>query len=249
MKQFIRISVLSLSLSLIGATSVVAHSDRNEKRPQTYAEAFIPMTRQDFEQNRYRQSLFRHPPGNVRAEDIATLFAGKVLVIDRGRNFSKVPGIVDHALKVVFIGNIGKNQRYIWCSYDFEANYFTRKNKSKWSPVKIQHDGFLWPRFDPSFGNDRHHGLSPLYEAESGRIVFYRHRNKTWHPWNPGHIQERLPAAVYTICPDFPSPEELGVKVNSKQTAVTYDKLLEQDRGQRVLRPDLVTLNPLEIAD
>ena len=49
MKQFIRISVLSLSLSLIGATSVVAHSDRNEKRPQTYAEAFIPMTRQDFE--------------------------------------------------------------------------------------------------------------------------------------------------------------------------------------------------------
>ena len=244
MIQLIRTSVLSLSLSLIGATAVVAHSDRNEKRPQTYAEAFIPMTRQDFDQNRYRQSLFRHSPGNVRAEDIAALFAGKVLVIDRGRNFSKVPGIVDHALKVVFIG---RDQRYIWCSYDSESNYWTRKDK--WSPVKVLHDGLLWPRFDPAFENDRLHGLSPLYEAESGRIVFYRYRNKTFHPWNPGHIQERLPAAVYTLCPDFPSPEELGVKVNSKQTAVTYDKLLEQDPGRRVLRPDLVTLNPVEIAE
>ena len=28
------------------------------------------------------------------------------------------------------------------------------------------------------------------------------------------------------------------MKVNSKQTAVTYDKLLEQDPGKRVLRPD-----------
>ena len=248
MKQLIRISVLGLSLSLIGATAVVAHSDRNEKRPQTYAEAFIPMTRQDFEQkSRYRQSLFRHSPGNVRAEDIAELFAGKVLVIDFGRNFSRVPGIADHALKVIFIG---KDQRYIWCSYDPEGNYFTRENKNKWSPVRVQHDGLLWPRLDPSFGNDRHHGLSPLYEAESGRIVFYlRRKEQWWHTWNVGHIQERLPAAVYTLCPDFPSPKELGVKVNSKQIAVTYDKLLEQDRGQRVLRPDLITLNPVETVE
>ena len=36
--------------------------------------------------------------------------------------------------------------------------------------------------------------------------------------------------------------------VNQLQTAVTYDALLAQDRGRRILRPDLVTPNPSEPA-
>ena len=71
-------------------------------------------------------------------------------------------------------------------------------------------------------------------------------RNKTWVTWNVGHLQERLPRAVWTLCPDFPSAEELGVGVNEKQTAITYDRLIAQDPGKRILRPDLITLDPTE---
>ncbi len=78
--------------------------------------------------------------------------------------------------------------------------------------------------------------------------MFFRHRQPGWHTWDVGHLQERLPAAVWTLCPEFPSAEELGVGINKNQTAVTYDKLLEQDPGRRVLRPDLITLDPTEPA-
>ena len=54
---------------------------------------------------------------------------------------------------------------------------------------------------------------------------------------------------IYTLCPDFPSPEELGVGVNEAQTAITYNKLLQQDPGRRILRPDLITLNPTEVIE
>ena len=245
MKQFTKKTALVLLLLLIKATGAVAHSDQREERPQTYAEAFIPWTKKELS----RETLFRHPPGNVRIKDMQSLFGGKVLVIDRGGKFSSVPDVVDHALKIAFIGN---DARYIWCSYKSSYdNYYTRKNK--WNPVKYKHDGKFYPllstRLPDKDFDPKRPGLSPLYDSETGRIVFYRHRNGKWHTWDPGHIQERLPAAVYSLCPDFPSPEKLGVKVNKKQTAVTYDKLLEQDRGQRVLRPDLVTLNPVEIAE
>ena len=107
---------------------------------------------------------------------------------------------------------------------------------------------FLNPATERKGGNGGGLGNSPLYDGDTGQIVWYTYvgEKKRWITWDPGHLQERLPAAVYTLCPDFPSPEELGVKVNTKQTAVTYDKLLEQDPGRRVLRPDLITLNPVE---
>ena len=236
--------ILAVSLFFTGVTFALAHSDRREKRPQIYAEAFISMTKQEYN----RQKLFRHPPGNVRVNDMHSLFAGKILVVDKGRKYSTVPGVVDHALKIIFIGN---DQRYVWCSYGSTSDYYHRNNR--WNPVKYKHDGKFYPllstRIPEKDFDPKRPGLSPLYEPETGRIVFYGHRNGKWHTWDPGHIQERLPRAVYTLCPDFPSPEELGVEVNSKQTAVTYDKLLEQDSGRRVLRPDLVTLNPVEIAE
>ena len=56
-----------------------------------------------------------------------------------------------------------------------------------------------------------------------------------------GHIQKRLPASVYKLCPGFPSASSLGVGINKRQTSTSYRRLVAQDAGQRIKRPDLVT--------
>ena len=239
--QIITRATLAAALFITAAPLATAHSDRNEKRPQSYAEAVIPWTREEFK----RESMFRHPPGNVRAEDMRELFNNRVIVVDRGGKFSTV-GATEHALKVIFIG---RNGRYLFCGYDKNFNYFFEDDA--WAPIKVKHAGTLQHMLDPATQipfNPKRPGLSPLYDGTTGQIVWYRLR-KTWHTWNVGHLQERLPRAVWTLCPDFPSAEELGVGVNEAQTAVTYDKLIAQDPGRRILRPDLITPDPTEVLE
>ena len=243
MKQILRPFALAAAFVTAAASSAMAHPDRGEKRPQSYAEAVIPMTNKEWK----REPKFRHPPGNLRAEDMYELFAGNVLVVDRsrGENFS-AGGEPEHALKVIFLG---KDGRYVWCAYDKNFDYFSKVNS--WAPSKVKHRGTFQHLLDPAIHTNNRPGLGPLYDGETGQIVFYGRagRNKTWVTWDVGHLQERLPRAVWTLCPDFPSAEELGVGINEKQTAITYDKLLEQDPGQRILRPDLITFDPTELIE
>ena len=237
--QIILRTAVATALVAPTTTTVLAHPDRNEKRPQTYAEAAISMTEREYR----TQSVFRHPPGNIRAEDMRDLFNNRVLVIDFGRKYSTV-GAPNHSLKVIFIGG---NGRYLFCAYDENFEYFFEDDH--WAPVKVKHAGTLQHMLHPAVQKDfdpKRPGISPLYDGATGEIVFYRKR-KTWHTWDPGHLQERLPRAVWTLCPDFPSAEELGVEVNEAQTAVTYDRLIAQDPGRRVLRPDLITPDPTEV--
>ena len=235
-RMIARLTIAALLLAV--PASATAHSDRGQKLPKTYAEAVIPMMPEE------EQELpkYRHPPGNVRAEDMRELFNNNVLLVDRGRKYSRI-GAPNHALKVIFFGRDG---RYAWCSYNNDNTYSTRDDH--WAPVKVKHAGTLSHRLDPAINNDNIQGLSPLYDGATGQIVWYRKR-KTWHTWDPGHLQERLPRAVWTLCPDFPSAEELGVGVNEAQTAITYDRLIEQDPGRRVLRPDLITIDPTEVIE
>ena len=238
--QIITCAALAAGLFITGTPFATAHPDWNEKLPRSYAEAVISMT----EQESKRQSLYRHPPGNVRAEDMAGLFGNTVLVVDFGRKYSTV-GAPNHALKVIFIS---RNGRYHRCDYEGKDGKLTYiYDNDAWAPIKYKHDGKLYHRLDPAIDNDRRQGLSPLYDGATGRIVWYRLR-KIWHTWDVGHLQERLPRAVWTLCPDFPSAAELGVGVNEAQTAVTYDRLIAQDPGRRILRPDLITPDPTEVA-
>ena len=94
-------------------------------------------------------------------------------------------------------------------------------------------------------GNKGGH-LLPVYNARTGGLDWYRVESNYWFGHGHGHLQKRLPRAVWTACPKFPSAKSLGVGVNEKQTAITYFDLVKQDRGQRILRPDLVTKNPIE---
>ena len=239
------IPMLAAAILLITPHSVPAHPDKGEKLPQSYAEAWIAMTPEDLKLKIKGKGAYRHPPGNVRAEDMRELFNNRVMLADAAREFSRI-GAPDHALKVIFFGRDG---RYAWCSYGEGVKYFFADHV--WAPVKVKHDGQLFHRLDGHIHNDNHDGHSPLYDGATGQLVMYARGGprKTWVDWNVGHLQERLPRAVWTLCPDFPSAEELGVGVNEAQTAITYDRLIEQDPGRRVLRPDLITPDPTEVIE
>ena len=92
----------------------------------------------------------------------------------------------------------------------------------------------------PTFGAFYHDAVAGL------TVLFMRDITGAWYPRETGHLQERLPTAVYTLCPDFPAADTFGLEINEAQTAHTYPELVAQDPGQRVLRPDLITYDPIE---
>ena len=216
---------LAIALALAGAPG-----QAQGKLPRSVAEQ-----RAKAETNGHWPS-FRLPPGNVRAEDYRALFGNTVEV----SGVFGATGIAHYALQVAFIGRDG---RYLWCIPRREGRYFL--GDQTWWSVKIKQRSRLWPIFVDGIREDPGWGV-PLYDAATGDAVWYGLWRGRWRAWDIGHHQERLPAIIWTLCPDFPSASELGVGVNQLQTAVTYDALLAQDRGRRILRPDLVTPNPSE---
>ena len=185
-----------------------------------------------------RWPSYRMPPGNVRAEDYRALFGDTVMVI----GVTGAKGIARNALKVVFIGRDG---RFLWCTPRSGGLYFY--GDAIWWPVKTKRRSRLWPVFANGIREDSGWG-SPVYDAATGEAIWYSPWRGRWRAWNIGHHQERLPAATWTLCPDFPSAGELGIGVNRLQTGVTYDAVLRQHPGRRILRPGLVTPDPSERA-
>ena len=187
------------------------------------------------------------PPVNVGARDAVKLIANNVFVAHFA---APEPGRKGGVKLRVFYAS--EDWNVIGCAIRSNGKYSTLSG-FKW-PAKF-HDkrlGLLIPgaadsltRNDPSpeFGAYYHN-------AETGRIVLLdRGKNRRWYPRNTGHLQERLPASVYTLCPDFPPASELGLEVNHAQTALTYPELVAQDSGRRVRRPDLITDNPIEVVE
>ena len=188
-----------------------------------------------------RESYSR-PPGNVRGEDYRALFGNTVMI--RGGNMKAHVKDPLANMKVIFMGADG---RYVWCSEDIDGKRYT--NRVQWAAYRMKYRTGWIPVLKPSTKPEhirKRGGNSPLYDGATGQIIWYTLYHGRWWDWNTGHLQARVPAAVYTLCPDFPSPEELGVGLNAKQTATNYPALLAQDPGRRILRPDLVTPNPVE---
>ena len=197
-----------------------------------------------------RRDNFNPPRGNVRAKDLHALFADKVFVgywsassFHQGKRALK--------LNVEVHGSDGIAHR---CSKGWKSHY----NAYDWlSQTASGPDGQVVPllrkRFIvllnkpvPRVDEGKTNGHVPLYDPASGEVALYHLSSGAMSPGDltlvyPGHLQERLPRAVYDICPNFPPPERLGLEVNEAQTAKFYDDLLAQDPGRRVLRPDLVT--------
>ena len=84
------------------------------------------------------------------------------------------------------------------------------------------------------------------YNGETGDLTTFLGGKGRWWEGDVGHLQARLPAVTWEICPNFPSAKSLGTKVNKKQTSRFYFELLRQDAGKRILRPQYVNENAHE---
>ena len=226
----------ALMMALMMAFAALAPPAFAQNGPASVAEAKAQLA------TAKRRPSWRHPPGNVRAEDYHALFGNTVMVVNLfgtwGQQRQKT-GAFAGSLMLVFIGRDG---RYVWCSLRTDGQYET--SDVRWSARKHTQRGYVYPALANGPGAVL---LSPFYDAASGEMIWYGPWRGRWWDWNIGHLQARLPASTWDICPDFPSAKELGVGINPKQTALTYDGILAQDPGRRILRPDLVTPNPLEI--
>ncbi|WP_420010408.1 hypothetical protein [Tateyamaria sp.] len=199
--------------------------------PSTLEEAYRENSRPETDGADFREVGYRLPPGNVRAEDMMALVGGKVMI---ARIFSNRDPEYDE-LKIIHFGRDGV---YTWCSDLEDTGRGTARHE--WAAMLWKTRGRTLPLLDPAVGVGGI-GLSPLYDADTGEALWFGRYNRRWWSWNPGHLQERLPAATWTLCPDFPSAESLGIGVNRAQTAHTYRALVAQDPGRRIKRPDLVT--------
>ena len=247
MTQRLKIPIL-VTLAALAAASCGAQNAGTGDADGEDISSLSPMHREAEAKERYRT-----PPQNVAAEDMEALFAGRVFVGWVPSSSGRYSARKTRRLSVVYHGPRGADGtgRYAFCNNTRVGQFFldliwwpsiVRKGDRE-GPVLIwsQSEKSLYPKFI-------YRGLLVAnYDPASGEIVWYRSPGKgpnkgEWFWANyAGHLQERLPAAVYDLCPEFPSPEELGVEVNPAQTADRYDALLAQDPGRRVLRPDLVT--------
>lgn len=188
---------------------------------------------------------YREQPGNVRAEDLRELFGNSVLVSEK----TLFAPAEKRRLQIVHTGRDG---RVASCQYE-RVRHGMAVYRWSWRVGKVRTpDGRLSPvvQWDSrSYGRRRGGPLSVLHDGATGETFMHFSvgpRYWYWLQWFGGHLQERLPAVTWTLCPNFPSAEKLGVGVNHAQTSVFYDELVAQDPGRRIRRPDLITADPAE---
>ncbi len=78
------------------------------------------------------------------------------------------------------------------------------------------------------------------YDGKTGGLTAFIFKQNRWWEASVGHLQARIPAVTWDICPGFPSAKSLGTTVNKKQTSRFYFELLRQDPGKRRLHPEFV---------
>jgi len=220
--------------------------------PSTVEEAYDGALSPDLPKrirNVHEREVYQEPPGNVRAEDMLALLGGTVFV---ERIFdNRPPKNRDWRYDGINIFAIDGDGRVYMCVHegilDFNQRAFTRK--SSFTPEVRIVEGNPYPLLVAPGVTQENKGYgggftSPLYDPATGVLFAYtfgRNFETSWFAKRSGHIQKRLPASVYTLCPDFPSAESLGFEVNEAQTATRYRAMSTQDPGRRILRPDLVT--------
>ena len=188
------------------------------------------------------------PPGNVAADHYPDLFGGVVFVGFAG-GVDDFPGHPDDTIEVFHTGRDG---RFAVCFFGPPGRHHA-KGDWRWKMDRggLPADTGRTPLLvnGPDIGGNNGAILMPVYDSQTGGMDWYTPVLEYWFGHAHGHLQKRLPRAVWKACPDFPGASALGVGVNEKQTAITYFDLVKQDRGQRIMRPDLVTGNPTECRD
>lgn len=105
--------------------------------------------------------------------------------------------------------------------YGASENWSTEPHRKRLARLR-----YLAPGDDP-VSNQKTTAME--YEPSTGRfnnLFFYKGR---YFIGTDGHLQASIPAVVYDLCPDFPTPEALGLPLNAEQTSSKYSVLLGQD--------------------
>ena len=239
MTIFVRFSAIILSMV---ASPTLAHEEFTPL-PIDVESAIVPMSNKEV--NDYPP--YRHPPVNILSKDQPVLFRNAVFVNDRSR-YDFLKNYPAHTLEIVVFR---ANGFFVSCTPDRKTNYRGKYaiGNRRYFFAEIRHTTHWYPAM--TFKRqvyDIRDGLFPLYDGESGRLLQWRKKPRRseshlYYPSKAGHLQYDIPRAVYDLCPDFPSADELGLEINEAQTANTYYDLIAQHPGNRILRPDLVTPN------
>ena len=173
--------------------------------------------------------------GNVTAKDLATLLSGQVVVRHTAGSDRHDASVM--TLQVSFFGADG----VINSCKAFDGYVDGKAAEIGWKPIIVNDktNREKYPLIEFTAIDGVAYALYQ-YDAGTGDLDVYASGGR-WKLHSTGHIQSDIPAAVYNMCPDFPSAESLGTRVNTKQTSTNYRAMVAQDPGKRVLRPDLVT--------
>ncbi|MDE0694950.1 MAG: hypothetical protein OXH76_03845 [Boseongicola sp.] len=227
----------TLATAMLAAAMLAGGGNAAESpAPTTVAEAKSVVVGKD------RLPTHADPPGNVPADALRELLAGSVMVSRHLELESQLPR---GSLQIVFTDRDGRVEM---CT-QLLPFLPTAALRWAWTTGMARSESGVVQPVIRLVGKTRlvegeGVALSVLHDGETGEAVWHEFRRGTFEDWKSrflGHMQERLPAATWALCPDFPSAEELGVDVNHAQTAVEYDALVAQDPGRRIRRADLVT--------
>lgn len=178
---------------------------------------------------------------NITAEDMSELL-GDVALLVHEEAFNKDGDPEQYQLVVSWYGRSGNFYRCFLGktpqSWDI--------SKTIWRPeiIDSKRRKERYPLIKK--GRSEKGGYRTVRYEETGDYREYKFYKGKWWLQTSGHLQKSLPAAVYEMCPDFPSAKSLGAKVNKRQTSTNYFELIKQDPGDRVKRPDLITAFPVE---
>lgn len=158
------------------------------------------------------------------------LVNGKVFVA-RFHAFDNRSGTVSDAVRVVHLGSDNSSHACAF-GYDDDLNVtrYRFSDHQTWSTEphrkRLARLRYLAPGDDP---NSNRKTTAMHYEPTSGRFNALGYHKRKYYITADGHLQTSIPAVVYDLCPDFPTPEALGLPLNDKQTSKHYSKLLAQD--------------------
>ena len=185
---------------------------------------------------------------NIAAEDVVPLLAGKTFVAHVDWNGLGTDASGGH-LEVIHFAKTGEHFHCWGYPSRGEAYSINYRPKFEGEMVTNQRINTTYPRVKFSREDGSLGWRFYRYDSKTGALTDYYYKRPYWWEMHTGHLQERIPAAVYDLCPDFPSAKSLGVGINSKQTAQFYYELLAQDPGRRVLKPEYETAVPVTYLD
>ena len=145
------------------------------------------------------------PPGNVAADHYQDLFGGAVFVGFAGG----VDDFPDHPDDTIEVFHAGRDGRFAICFFGPPGRHYA-KGEWRWKmdrePFSDQDRRAPLMVNGPDIGDGNGAVIMPVYNSQTGGMDWYRPVLEYWFGHAHGHLQKRLPRAVWNACPQFRVP-------------------------------------------